>query len=216
MYCILAHSHTDHSYCNGAPVQAPIQQCTVIWWLIMQLFFSPVQENLFANIESGPHETLSTNLDTSAPFANFLEYVCTEIQMCHVILITVCHSFRTLSIASSQHSTNRTHCVLFYLWYLYYMKHWYVSIHILSSSGNMYQTVLHETEVAILYTYEHNMCGVKESSVQHLWNICAHKWNGRCPRDTVDQDPISLMYTTVLQRIFCVLLVDCFTSCIGC
>ena len=115
MYCILAHSHADHSYCNGAPVQAPVQQCTVIWWLIMRLFFSPVQEILFADIESGPHETLSTNMDTSVSFANFLEYVCAEIRMCHVILITVCRSFRALSIARSQHSTNRTHCVLFYL-----------------------------------------------------------------------------------------------------
>ena len=85
-----------------------------------------------------------------------------------------------------------------------------------SSSGNMYQTVLHETEVAILYTYERNMCGVKGSSVQQLYNICAHKCNGRCPRDTVDQYPISLMYTTIVQRTVCVLLLHCFTSCIRC
>jgi len=37
-----------------------------------------------------------------------------------------------------------------------------------SPSGNMCQIILHETQVAILYTYEHNMLGVKESSVQHL------------------------------------------------
>jgi len=55
----------------------------------MQLFFSPVQQILFANIESGPYEILSTDLDTSASFAIFLEYVCVEIQMCHVITRTV-------------------------------------------------------------------------------------------------------------------------------
>jgi hypothetical protein len=44
-----------------------------------------------------------------------------------------------------------------------------------SSSGNMYQIILHESEVAVVYTYEHDMHSVKVSSVQHLWNICAHE-----------------------------------------
>ena len=133
----------------------------------MQLFFSPVQEILFASIESGPHGILSTNVDTSASFANSLEYVCTEIQVCHVIMITVCCSFCALSVASSQHSTNKTHCVLpLILISNEILIH--VSIHMDSSSENMYQTILHETEVAILYTCELHMRGVKESSVQHL------------------------------------------------
>jgi len=75
----------------------------------MQLFFRPVQEILFANIESGAHEILSTNLDTSASFANFLEYVCTEIQMCHVIMITVRRqSIKKLNLCNSEPVSART------------------------------------------------------------------------------------------------------------
>ena len=133
----------------------------------MQLFFSSVQQILFANIDSGPHKILLTNLDTSASFAISPECVCTEIQMCHVILTTVCCSFCALSIDSSQHSTNKTHYVLPLIFILSETLI-HVSIHMESSSGNMYQIILHETQVPILYTYEHNMHGVKESSVQHL------------------------------------------------
>ena len=133
----------------------------------MQLFFSPVQQILFANIDSGPHKILLTNWDTSASFAIFPEYVCTKIQMCHVILTTVCCSFHALFIASSQHSTNKTHYVLTLIFILNETLI-HVSIHMESSSGNMCEIILHETQVAILYTYEHNMLGVKESCIQHL------------------------------------------------
>jgi len=37
-----------------------------------------------------------------------------------------------------------------------------------SSSGNLCEIILHETQVAILHTYEHNMHRVKESCVQHM------------------------------------------------
>jgi hypothetical protein len=133
----------------------------------MQLFFSPVQQILFANIESGPHKILLTNLDTGAPFAISPEYVRTENQMSQVILTTVRCSFHTLSTASAHHSTNKTHCVL-PLVFILNETLLYVSIHKESSSGNTYQIILHATEVAILYTHEHNVRGVKESSVQHL------------------------------------------------
>ena len=73
----------------------------------------------------------------------------------------------SLSIASSQHSTNKTHYVL-PLIFILNVTPIHVSIHMESSSGNMYQTILHETHEAILYTYQHNMHGVRESIVQHL------------------------------------------------
>jgi len=43
-----------------------------------------------------------------------------------------------------------------------------------------------------------------------------HKQNTKtsCPVDTFDQDPISLTYTTILQSTVCLILLDCFTSCI--
>ena len=126
----------------------------------MQLFFSPVQQILFANTESGPHKILLTNLDTSASYAVSPQYVCAEIHMCHVILITVCCSFHALSIASSQHSTNKMHYVLPLIFILNETLI-HISIHMESSSGNMYQIILYETQVAILYTHEHSVHGVK-------------------------------------------------------
>jgi hypothetical protein len=146
---------------------------------------------------------------------NFSRICLRKVQMCYVLLITLCWSFCALSVASSQHSIKKTRCVL-PLMFIWNKTLIHVLILMWLSSGNMCQTVWNETQVAVLYTNDHLVCVVRDVNVQYLWTICAHKWNGGLPRDTVDQVPILITYTTILQRTVHVLLLDSCTSCISC
>jgi len=110
---------------------------------------------VFANIESGRHEILLTNLDMCI-ICNFTriclcrnsDMLCYSDNCMLFVPCTVRSQFtslnqqNSLSIASSQHSTNKTHYVL-PLIFILNVTLIRVSIHMESSSGNMYQTLLH-------------------------------------------------------------------------